>query len=108
MMMVGPGETWRISGTQRAAEELDEAIMDDADELLPRLEGLGDIAPDRVGLHARDEVVRDIHLHIGLEQRVADIRERLGDVGLGDRALAGEFAEDIGETVGEAFEHAAV
>ena len=88
-----------------AAEELDEPLMDDADHLLPGLEALGDLGAERVVEDGVAELVDDVDVDVGLEERRADVAHRLADVGFGDLALAGELAEDVVEPVGEPFEH---
>ena len=54
-----------------------------------------------------DEVARDRERDVGLEQRDADLAQRRRDVLVGQRALAGERAEDAGEPVGKGLEHRA-
>jgi hypothetical protein len=88
-----------------AAEEGDEAAVDEADHLLAGLEGFGDLVAERVGEDLVDEGADDGLADVGVDEGSADIFEGFLDVGLGDLALAGELAVDGAEGVGEAVEH---
>ena len=51
------------------------------------------------------EVLDDLEVDVGLEERRPDLLERLVDVELGEVALAAKLLEDALEPIGEGFEH---
>ena len=63
-------------------------------------------APIGALAHARDEVLDDLEVDVGLEQREADLAHRGVDVGLGHAAATGQPGEGLAEAVAEAVEHA--
>ena len=75
-------------------------VIDDLDDHLAGRDRAHHLLADRLRLHAVDEVAHDIERDIGLEQRAAHLAHGLGDVGLAQRALAGELVEDGVEPVG--------
>ena len=79
--------------------------MDDLDELLVGREGAQDILAHRLRLHPLDEVLGDLEVDVGFEQRHAHVAQRLLDVRLGDPAGAADLAEHSFELVGERIEH---
>lgn len=75
------------------AEERDELVVDDIDDLLAGHDPLEHVLPDALGLHARDEVARDLEMHVGREQSGAHLSEGGGHVGLREPADAAKIAE---------------
>ena len=69
-------------------------VIDDLDDHLAGRDGAHHLLADRLRFYAVDEVAHDVERDIGLEQRAAHLAHRLGDVGLAQRALAGELVED--------------
>ena len=55
--------------------------------------------PSAFLLDVLDEVADDLDVDVGLEQREADLAQRLFDIALGDPALALEFLENAFEAV---------
>src|SRR3954449_7339383 len=88
-----------------AAEDLDELLVDDLDDLLRRVQRLGDIRPAGALLDRVDEHPYDGQGDVGLEQRDADLARRRVDVGVGQPTLAPEAGEDLVQAVGERLEH---
>lgn len=82
-----------------AAEELDELVVDDFDDLLARRHAFDDLLPDAFGLDPLDEFGGDFDVDVGIEQREADLPHRIGDVGFGQGALSAQFAENIMQLV---------
>ena len=84
-----------------AAEGGGQLLVDDLDDLLGRVQRLGEVLADGplpdAGLEAADHPEVDV----GLEQGEADLAEDLVDVGLGQASLAPEAREDAVETVAE-------
>ena len=64
----------------RLAEHLDQLVVDDLDDLLGRVEALEDLLADRPLADPLDEALGDLEVDVGLEQRAADLLERLVDV----------------------------
>ena len=82
--------------------------MDDFDDLLGGGEGGGDLGAEGPGADVLDELVDDGEVDVGLEQGETDLAEGLGDVLVGDGALAAEVFEGALELVGEVFKHTAL
>ena len=73
-----------------AAEGGDELLVDDLDDLLGRVERLGELGAEALLADARDEAADDREVDVGLEQGEADLAQHLVDVGLAEAALAAE------------------
>ena len=82
-----------------AAEDVDELVVDDFNDLLGRAEGGGDLFTDGAGADVLDEVVDDSEVDVGLEEGEADLAEGVGNVLVGDGALAAEGLEGTLEFV---------
>ena len=96
----GVGELERL-----AAEDADQLLVHGADHLLARGEALGerlgaDPQPDAVA-----EAAGDGQLDVGLEQRGADLLERVIEVGVADAPLAAQAGRDPLQAVGQGVEH---
>jgi len=66
------------------AEEIDELIVNDFDDLLPRLNALDDFLAEGFCFDALDEVARDLEIHVRFQQRHAHLTQRFANVFLGD------------------------
>ena len=75
------------------AEEGDELVVDDFDDLLGGAEGGGDLGAERLDADVGDEVVDDVEVDVGLDEGEADLAHGVGDVFFGDGALAAEGLE---------------
>src|SRR5690606_17981846 len=87
-----------------AAEDLDELGVDDLDDLLARVEGAGDLGPERPLAHGGGELTHHRQGDVRLEEGAPDLGDGGGDVLLGQPALAAEVAEGGCQAVGEAGE----
>ena len=87
------------------AEQGDELVVDDFDDLLAGRDALEHILADALGLHARDEVAGDLEMHIGREEGGAHLSEGGRHVFFGEFADATEVTERGGEFIGERLEH---
>ena len=87
--------------TGLAAEDGDELLVDDLDDLLGRVERPADLFAARALLDRADELLDHGQRDVGLEQRDADLARGRVDVGLGQLALAAQVLEGFGEPVGE-------
>src|SRR5262249_52168663 len=79
---------------------------DDRHDLLARGQAVEDLGTDRPLAHARDEVLDDLEVDVGLEEGEADLAHRGVDVGLGHATAAGQPGEGLAEAIAEAVEHA--
>ncbi len=90
-----------------ATEDGDELLVDDLDDLLGRIQRLGDLDATRPLLHVGDEGPDDGQRDIRFQQGDTDLASRGVDVRLGQAALAPEVLESRGKAVGESIEHGA-
>ena len=79
--------------------------MDDLHDLLAGGDRLHHLFAERSLAHLRDEVLDDLEVDVGLEQREADLAHRAGDRLLVEPAAAAEVAERGLELVGKRVEH---
>ena len=82
-----------VEGCLLAAHQVDELAAHDAQHQLLRLEGVDDVLAHGLGLHRVGELLGHFVVDIGVKQGAAHVLERLGDVDLGDAALALEYLE---------------
>ncbi len=68
--------------------------MHDLDDHLAGRDGTHHLLADRLGLNGVDEVAHHVERHVGLDESAAHLAHRLADIGLAQRALAGELVED--------------
>ena len=87
------------------AEDGDELVVDDLDDLLGGGEGGGDLGAQGLGADVFDEVAGDVEVDVGFEQGDADLAEGFVDVLVGEGALAAEGLEGALEFFGESFKH---
>ena len=80
--------------------------MDDLDDLLAGRDGTDDVFADGARADLVDERLDDGQRNVGLDQRIADLAERLVDIGLGKRAAAAEPVEHAAEAGLQTVEHA--
>ena len=89
------------------AEDADQFLVDDLDDLLGRVEGAGDLRALGAVFDAADERPDDGQRYVGLQQRQPDFAGGGVDVGVGQPALAAKSLQGTGEPVGQRFKHAA-
>ena len=80
-------------------------VVDDLDDLLARLEALQHVLTERALTDRGDELLDDLEVDVGLEQREADLARRPGDGLLVETAAAAEVAQGVLEPGGERVEH---
>ena len=85
--------------------EVDQFLVDNAHELLARVERLEDLRPDRPFHDLVEEGVDDVIGDVGLEQRRTDGAEPLAHVRLGQLAAAPQGGKGTGQRGRERFEH---
>lgn len=103
---------WRLRGFLEAggvaAEDVDQFVVDDFDDLFGGRERGGNFFADGAGADAFDEVGDDGEVDVGLEEGETDLAEGVGDVLVGDGALAAEGLKGTLEFVAEVFKHTAL
>ena len=87
------------------AQDVDEFVVDDLYDLLGGRERGRDFFAEGAGADVLDELVDDGEVDVGLEEGEADLAEGVGDVLVGDGALAAEGLEGTLEFVAEVFKH---
>jgi hypothetical protein len=88
-----------------AAHQRGQLLVDDLDDLLARVELALDLDPERALLDRARELLDDLEVDIGLEQREADLAHRPGDVLLGQGAALAHAGERALELLGKGVEH---
>ena len=92
-------------GRRAFAEEFDQFVVDDFDDLLARGDALEDLLADALRLDAFDEFSRDFEMHVGGQQGGAHFLERLRHIFFREFADAAEIAEGTAEFFRERFKH---
>ncbi len=87
------------------AEDLDEFVAQDLDDLLAGRERGHDFLADSLGANLVDELLDDLEVDVGLEQGHADFAQGLVDVFLGQRGLSAEGLEGALEFFLEILKH---
>ena len=103
MMTTGAGAL-RSIGDALGAEHLDQLVMDDLDDHLAGLDRLEDLGADGLFAHLVGEGAHDFERHVGLEQRAANLAQRRRDIGLRQRAAAGQAVQDRAKAVLKRFQ----
>ena len=87
------------------AEDPDEFLVDDLDDLLGRVEGGRHLCTLGALLDLGDEPADHRQRDVGFEQRQADLAGGPVDVGVGQSAFAAQILQGTGQPVGEGIEH---
>src|SRR5262249_25335183 len=100
------GRTRRERDPRRlAAHQRGQLLVDDLDDLLARGELLEDLDPERPLLDRRRELLDDLEVDVGLEQREADLAHRLVDVILRQRTALADSRERALQLLRQRIEH---
>ena len=89
------------------AEDGDEFLVDDLDDLLRRVEGAGYLRTLGPVFDSTDERTDHRQRNVGLEQCQPDFAGGGVDVGVGQPAFAAKSLQGAGEPIGQRFKHAA-
>jgi len=95
-----PGERGRTF-----AEQADEFVVDDLDDLLPGGDGLEHVLANALLLHAFDKFTGDPEMDVGREEGGPHFLQRCRHVFFGKFADDAQIAEGAAEFVGKGFEH---
>ena len=88
-----------------AAEDFDQLVVNDADDLLRRREGGEHFLPHGAGFDAFDELLDDLKIDVGFEQGDANFAQGRFHVFGGQATFAAHVFEDALQFVGEVVEH---
>src|SRR2546425_3754244 len=88
------------------AQQSDQLVVDDFDDLLARLNALNDLLADRLFLDSLDEIAGDLEIDIGVQQRHPDLAQRISHVGLGNLSQSAQVPENVLELAAQRIEHA--
>jgi hypothetical protein len=86
-------------------EEIDELPVEGVDELRGGVDARDALLADDARADARREVLDDLEVDVGLEERGADLPQTLLDVRVGELALAAQEAEGGREALSQGLEH---
>jgi hypothetical protein len=87
------------------AEQFDQFIADDLDDLLAGLDAAHDLLADGLLFHRLDEIPGHLEIDIGFEQGHAHLAEGVRDVVLGDFAETAQVFERLLKFAAERVEH---
>ena len=99
------GVARQVEGAVAGRQERDQLVVDDLDDLLAGRQALEDLVADGPLADAGDEVLDDLEVDVGLEQREPHVAHGGIDVGLADPAPAGQAAERLAKPLAEGVEH---
>ena len=88
------GRGIEVDGAALVAEHGDQFVMDDLHDHLAGLDRLEHLGADGLGAHLVDEGADDLERHVGLDQRTANLAQRSRNIGLGERAAAGQTVQN--------------
>jgi hypothetical protein len=88
-----------------AAENCDELLVHDLDDLLSRIQGAGNLYPESALLDCSTELADNRQGNIGFEQGRTDLTNRGIDVSLGESTFAAQTLEGRRQPIGEIREH---
>ena len=89
-----------------AAEQHDEFVVDNLDDLLAGRDALDDLGAQGFLAHPVDELLDDLEIDVGVEQRQPHVTQAVGDVAFGNLAQPAKVAEDVLELAAQVVEHA--
>ena len=100
------GRTRRERDPRRlAAHQRGQLVVDDLDDLLARVELLGDLDPERALLDRVRELLDDLEVDVRFQQRETDLAHRLVDVVLGQCPTLSNTCERALEFFRQRVEH---
>ena len=88
-----------------AAEDLDQFLVDNADDLLGRCEAGEDFLAHGLDFHGLNQLLDDFEIDVGFKEGDADFAKGGFHVLRGETALATHIFEDALEFIGEIIEH---
>lgn len=95
----------RLEPLALLAQERDQLVVHDLDDLLPRRHRLEHLLAQRALLDLRQEIARELVVHVGLEQDAPNLPQPILDHGLGEQASLLETAEYAVQLFRKLLEH---
>src|SRR5699024_4602463 len=90
------------------AEDIDQFVVDDLDDLLGGGQGLGDLIAQGALANAPGELADDGDRAVGAEQGAAALTDGIVDISLGEAAMAAQPRERGSAAIGGVVEHEAL
>lgn len=87
------------------AEHLGELVEHDLDDVLRRRQRLHDLGGHAALLSLSNELLDDLKVNVGLEQRHANVAHGRGDIGLGQLTLAAQAVKCVVEAIAQGIKH---
>lgn len=87
------------------AEHLGKLVEHDLDDVLRRRERLHDLCGHAALLSLGDELLDNLKVNVGLEQRHANIAHGRSNIGLGQLALAAQAVKCVVEAIAQGIKH---
>ena len=78
----GGGAALEVQSGVLAAEQTDEFVVDDLDDLLAGMNARDDFLAQRFLAHALDEILHHLEIYVRIQQRHPHVAEAVGDVAL--------------------------
>jgi hypothetical protein len=77
------------------AEQFHQLVVDDFDDLLPRLDALDNLCAEGLNFDALNEIPRHLEIHVGFQQGQPHFPQGLARIGLGDFAEPTQVPEGV-------------
>ena len=87
------------------AEHLGELVEHNLDDVLRRRQRLHDLGGHAALLGLSNELLNDLKVNVGLEQRHANVAHGRGDIGLGQLTLAAQAVKCVVEAIAQRIKH---
>src|SRR4030095_2348127 len=84
----------------------DEFVVDNLDDLLAGLDALDHFDAEGFFAHAVDELLDDLEIDVGVQQRQANVAQAVGDVAFRNLPQPAQVAEDVLQLATQVVEHA--
>src|SRR5207248_9851760 len=87
------------------AEQLDQLVVNNFDDLLARLDALNDLLAERFALHPLDEIAHHLEIDVRIQQGQPDLAQGVADVSFGNLAQAAQVLEGALEFAAQCIEY---
>ena len=95
----------RFSGAASPPSKGRQLIVKNLNDLLAGRDAPQDFLAQRLVFDPRDEILRDLKIDIGLQQRETHLPQRVVDIGFADRPMTAKVLEDVLKLVAELRKH---
>ena len=90
-----PGRFIQVEGRSIPTQQLGQFIVKDFNDLLPGRDAPQHLLSERPTFNPRDEILGNLKVNVGFEQRQSYLAQCIIDVALRDRAMTPEVFENI-------------